>query len=35
MPLSKLEPGVYVVHVEASADNGKDVVQRDVPIRVW
>ena len=34
-PLSGLQPGVYIIHVEARADNGKDVVARDVPIRVW
>ena len=35
LPLSGLQPGVYVIHVEARADNGKDVVSRDLPIRVW
>jgi VWFA-related protein len=39
LPLSGVQPGVYVIHVEASGTNGKDnstdVVSRDVPIRVW
>jgi VWFA-related protein len=35
LPLSGLQPGVYVIRVVATADNGKDAVQRDVPIRVW
>ena len=34
-PLSGLQPGVYLVHIEARSDNGKDVRQREIPIRVW
>jgi VWFA-related protein len=35
LPLSGVQPGVYVIHVEASDTNSRDVVSRDVPIRVW
>jgi hypothetical protein len=35
LPLGGIQPGIYVIHVEAIAANGKDVVHRDVPIRVW
>jgi hypothetical protein len=35
LPLSEVQPGVYVIHVEASSPNRKEIVSRDVPIRVW
>jgi len=35
LPLSGVQPGIYVIHVEASGANGKDTIRRDVPIRVW
>jgi VWFA-related protein len=35
LPLAGVQPGIYVIHVEANATNGKGTVQRDVPIRVW
>jgi hypothetical protein len=35
LPLAGLPPGVYLVHVEASGDDSKAVVQREIPIRVW
>jgi hypothetical protein len=35
LPLAGLQPGVYLVHVEAKGEGAKDVVQREIPIRVW
>jgi hypothetical protein len=34
LPLGGVQPGIYVIHVEATASNGKDGIHRDVPIRV-
>lgn len=35
LPLGGVQPGIYVIHVEATSANGKDTTHRDVPIRVW
>jgi VWFA-related protein len=35
LPLAGVQPGIYVIRVEATSANGKDVIHRDVPIRVW
>jgi VWFA-related protein len=35
LPLSGVQPGNYVIHVEARGANSSDVAQRDIPIRVW
>jgi len=34
LPLAGVRTGIYVIHVEARAENGS-VAQRNVPIRVW
>jgi VWFA-related protein len=35
LPLDSVQPGVYVIHVEAHSADGKAIVSRDVPIHVW
>jgi hypothetical protein len=35
LPLAGVQPGIYVIHVEATGASGKDMTYREVPIRVW
>ena len=35
VPLRDLSPGMYVLHVEALAGNGKASDQRKIPLRIW
>jgi VWFA-related protein len=35
LPLAGVQPGIYVIHIEATGANGKDMTYREVPIRVW
>jgi VWFA-related protein len=35
MPLSELEPGPYILHLETRTAGGNQTAQREIPIRLW